>query len=123
MFGGNMPDNDEFTLSLLTNKEVLAVNQHSTGNRQLFSKEGKIAWTASDPKTGDKYLALFNTNDSKGAKEDAAEIAVDLKQIGIKGNCFVKDLWTGKKVGKFNGEFVPVVKCHASRLYRISVKK
>lgn len=35
MFGGHLPMNDEFTLSLMTNPEVLAVNQNSTNNRQL----------------------------------------------------------------------------------------
>jgi alpha-galactosidase len=60
MFGGDLPGNDDFTLSLLTNKEVLAVNQTSQNNRQLFRKDDLIAWTADDPQSGDKYLALFN---------------------------------------------------------------
>ena len=38
MFGGNLPDNDDFTLSIITNDDVLAVNQRSTGGRQLFAK-------------------------------------------------------------------------------------
>ncbi|MBN1559069.1 NPCBM/NEW2 domain-containing protein [candidate division KSB1 bacterium] len=65
MFGGDLPSNDEFTLSLLTNKEVLAVNQKSSNNRQLFRKDDLIAWTADDPQTGDVYLALFNTQEQK----------------------------------------------------------
>jgi hypothetical protein len=58
--GGNMPDNDEFTLALLTNDEVLAVDQHSTNNRQLFRKNDQIAWIADVPDSKDKYLAIFN---------------------------------------------------------------
>lgn len=120
MFGGNLPDNDEFTLSLITNKAVLEVNQHSANNRQLFKNDDLIAWTADDPKSGDKYLAVFNATDQEQVSE---KIVVKLEQIGIKGTCVVKDLWTNKIVGDFNGEFAPVIKRHAAGLYRVSVKK
>lgn len=63
IMGGDMTKNDEFTLSLLTNEEVIAVNQHSSGNQQLFSREGHIAWIANVPKSNDLYLALFNARD------------------------------------------------------------
>ena len=62
MLGMNLPENDAWTLSLLTNDEVLAVNQKSSGNRQLFRTDDKIAWVADAP-GGGKYLALFNATD------------------------------------------------------------
>jgi hypothetical protein len=63
IFGGNMPQNDEFTNSLLTNREVLEMHHYSQNNKEWFSRDGKIAWTANDPFNGDKYLALFNNGD------------------------------------------------------------
>lgn len=66
MFGGNLPDNDEFTLSLLTNKEVLHVLKNSKNNRLLFRKGGRIAWVADDAKSGDKYVAFFYASESNG---------------------------------------------------------
>ncbi len=78
MFGGDLPGNDEFTLSLLTNKEVLNVNQHSINNKQLFRDGDLIAWTADDPKKGDKYLALFNASDQKEIDESKAIWQSDL---------------------------------------------
>ncbi|AHJ98273.1 NPCBM/NEW2 domain-containing protein [Hymenobacter swuensis] len=72
MFGGDLPSNDAFTLSLLTNKDVLAVNQRSTHNRQLFREHNLIAWTADDPATGDKFLALFNAQDQELAPASEA---------------------------------------------------
>jgi hypothetical protein len=72
MFGGDLPGNDEFTLSLITNKDVLEVNQHSTNGKQLFRENDLIAWTANDPKTGDKYLALFNASDQQPVVESKA---------------------------------------------------
>ena len=68
MFGGDLPSNDEFTLSLITNKDVLNVNQYSANGKQLFRENDLIAWTADDPKTGDKYLALFNATDSTACR-------------------------------------------------------
>lgn len=72
MFGGNLPDNDAFTLSLLTNKNVLAVLNRSTNNRPLFNKADEAAWIADDPATGAKYLALFNKADRQVAQEEKA---------------------------------------------------
>lgn len=43
MFGGDMPRNDAFTESLITNDETIMVNQLSSGNRELFRKDGMIA--------------------------------------------------------------------------------
>ena len=115
MFGGDLPSNDEFTLSLITNKDVLNVNQHSTNGKQLFRDNDLIAWTADDPKTGDKYLALFNASDS----ETPVVISVKFDQLGIKGTHTVKDLWTGEKLGKFTGSFTGTINRHGAGLYRI----
>ena len=63
MHGGDMTKMDAFTLSLLTNDEVIAVNQHSDNNRPLFDRDDLVAWTADVPGSPDRYLALFNTRD------------------------------------------------------------
>jgi alpha-galactosidase len=72
MFGGDLPGNDEFTLSLLTNKDVINVNQYSSDGKQLFRENDLIAWSAVDPATGDKYLALFNASDRQQIVESKA---------------------------------------------------
>ncbi|MDO7854479.1 NPCBM/NEW2 domain-containing protein [Hymenobacter convexus] len=72
MFGGDLPSNDAATLALLTNPRVLAVNRSSTHNRQLFRRGDLVAWTADDPATGDKFLALFNAQDQELAPASAA---------------------------------------------------
>lgn len=78
MFGGNLPDNDAFTLSLLTNKNVLKVLNASTNNKPLFRDNEKAAWIADDPKTGAKYLAVFNIADQQEIIEKNAVWSSDL---------------------------------------------
>ncbi len=89
MHGGDLTTTDPFTLSLLTNDEVLAVNQRSTDNRPLFDRDGLIAWAAKDPANGDTYLALFNSRDrvrltpanarhDSGTVRSGAESAIDI---------------------------------------------
>ena len=72
LFGGDLASNDAFTLSLITNNDVLNVLKHSTNNHELFNQDDKIAWVADDPKTGDKFLALFNSADPKLIEERKA---------------------------------------------------
>jgi len=60
ILGANLPKNDDFTLSLLTNDEVLAVDQFSTNNKQVFNQNNQAAWVADVPNSKDKYVALFN---------------------------------------------------------------
>ena len=60
--GANLPDNDAFTLSLLTNDEVIAVNQASSNNHQVFNSSNHVAWVADVAGSNDRYVALFNTS-------------------------------------------------------------
>ena len=59
-FGGDLTYNSDATLSLLTNDDVIYVNQHSEGNRLVSSDGQSIVWTANDPNSDDRYAALFN---------------------------------------------------------------
>jgi hypothetical protein len=62
MHGGDMTKMDDFTLSLLTQPELIALDQDSRDNRPLFDDDGLIAWAATGA-SGDTYLALFNARD------------------------------------------------------------
>ncbi|HEY9047765.1 MAG TPA: glycoside hydrolase family 27 protein [Ohtaekwangia sp.] len=114
-FGGDLPSNDAFTLSLLTNKDVLKMHHEGTEVRQLFQADGKVAITSKDAKTGDIYLALFNMNN----EGDAVEVNVTLQELGIKGKCSVTDMWNHETVGTFTGIFGRKLLPHVSGLFRI----
>lgn len=119
MFGGDLPSNDEFTLSLLTNQEVLSVNQHSMDNRQLFNRNGHIAWVAGVPDSRDKYLALFNTNSAGPGTSAGEEISVSLEELGLSGSAGVRDLWEHDDLGDRSGTFVVRIPPHGAGLYRL----
>jgi hypothetical protein len=60
MIGADLTKLDDFTLSLLTNDEVIAVNQKSDNNHEVFNRDGFCGWIADVPGSSDKYLGLFN---------------------------------------------------------------
>jgi alpha-galactosidase len=69
IFGGDMTKLDDFTKEMLTNPEMLKVNQQSTNNRQVSRDKNLIVWTADVPNSKDKYVALFNAQ-NKGDNID-----------------------------------------------------
>ena len=119
ILGADMTKLDEDTLALLTNDEVLAVNQHSSGNRQLFrTADGLIAWVAEVPGApAARYLALFNTRDA------AAPVPVKLAELGFTGSTRVRDLWHGSDLTAAETEFAPEIPAHGSALYRLAPAK
>jgi alpha-galactosidase len=98
MMGGDLPTSDDFTYSLLTNDEVLVVNQKGTNAHQALANGGQIVWESNGP-GGEKYVALFNTG------EQAAPARFDLKVAKA------RDLWTGQPV-----EPEMTVPAHGARL-------
>ena len=124
MFGGHLPASDAWTLSLITNSEVLAVNQRGRNSRQVFHANRLAAWTADDPVSGAKYVAVFNTSD-KAEKDLDPGIAVPVRlaDLGLSGPVAVTDVWSGRPVGVVTGEFAPVVPYHGAGLYRLKPVK
>jgi alpha-galactosidase len=114
MFGGNLPDNDEGTIELITNADVLAVNQDSINNKPLYHGPYPV-WVSDVPDSKDKYIAVFNRN-----PKSPKTIKVRLSDLGVK-KCRVKDLWSHKEIGEFTGQFTPQINPHGSGLYRIIV--
>ena len=117
IFGGDLPTNDSATTALITNDEVLAVDQHSAGNHQSFENATVRAWTAEIPGSTDRYVAIFNLG------ENSASVDIPWSKLGIATNSAQgRDLWAKTSLGKKNGVQVKL-RPHASVLYRVSVSK
>lgn len=66
-FGGEMTKNDAFTLSLLNNEEYHQMHKYGINAHQVSADEdlGRVAWTSTDPQTGNRYLALFQRDNTR----------------------------------------------------------
>ena len=111
MFGGNLPDTDPYTLSLITNREVLDVNQKSSGNHTLANGL-KPVWVAEAYDPHVHYIAMFNRS------TETSSISVRLSDIGVK-SAKVRDLWLKKDLQNLTDELTVSVAPHASILYRL----
>jgi len=117
-FGGDLPSNDAFTLSLLTNINVLEMHNESEHVHQLFRTEEKVAIAAESAKNDDIYLALFNIADGSSP----LEVGVNLVDLKLEGTYKITNMWTGEEVGEFSGDFSQHLSAHACGLYKISPK-
>ena len=115
MMGGELPTLDAATLQMLTNREMLAVDQHSTHNRELFARGNQVAWAADIPGSHDEYLAVFNLDD-----QSTAEVTVRWSELGLGRTCAVRDLWEKKNLGVVDAEFAPRIEPHGAGLFRIT---
>lgn len=113
IMGGDLRALDADTLALLTNDDVLRVNQRGTTARQVFRTDRHIGWTSRDAENGARYLALFNI----GARAD--EVGVDLAALGITGEAGVRDLWANAPLGTARNRFAATLPPHGSGLYRL----
>ena len=113
MMGGDLPSLDEFTLSLLTNPEVLAVHRHSRDIRCPWRKlVGLVAWTARMP-DGDAVLAMFNIG------EEPREHALHLLEVYLPGRWAVRDLWARQDLPPVDGVLSMKLAPHACAMYRL----
>ncbi|MDO8971347.1 MAG: glycoside hydrolase family 27 protein, partial [Saprospiraceae bacterium] len=114
MIGADLLSMDDFTLSLLTNPEVISVTRNSTGNRQVVRRNGSCVWIATEPGTGDKFVALFNM------KEKEADVAFELELDYLRGKYNVRDLWNRKDMGPAEGVLSAKLPPHGAGLYKLT---
>jgi len=117
LLGNDLTKLDDFTLSLLTNDEVLAVNQDPLGKQAtVVSKMDSCGVLAKDLEDGSKAAGLFNVTDSITRK-----LTVKWSELGISGKYIVRDLWRQKDIGIFDDEFSADVKPHG--VVMVSLRK
>jgi hypothetical protein len=114
MMGGDMPDNSPFVENLLTNEEVIQVNQKAKNARQLFRENGKVIWTSEDSESNARYAAVFNLNDQP------ADISIELVSLGFPGKCKIRDLWQKKNLEPVEGSFSVNVNPHGAKIFKVS---
>ncbi len=116
MIGCDLTLMDDFTLNLLTNDEVIEIDQDPLGAAAALvgeDGEGREIW-ARPLEGGAMAFALLNSADEEQT------IEVDFAALGIKGKWKVRDCWRQKDEGVFEGKYAISVPGHATHLVRLS---
>ena len=112
IMGGNLLQSDDWTTSLLTNAEVIAVDQHSRDNHPVITTENIVIWTARPEFGKDSYVAVFNISDT------AQIVHYAWRDLGLSAPSYrLRDLWARKDIGPATAVEITVPP-HASVLYR-----
>ena len=114
LIGCDLTTMDAFTKNLLVNDEVIAVSQDRLGKtaRRIRHTDAESVWTRPLSK-GFTAVALVNRYPY------AREIKVSFAELGLDGECWVKDLWRQKCEGKHSGFYAVTVPAHATKLVKM----
>ncbi len=117
LIGCDMSQMDDFTYGLLSNDEVLDIDQDLLGKEATcLSPTGSQPIYARDLADGSKAVGLFNLG------EQETKVIVKWRDLGIQGQQIVRDVWAQKDLGAFTDEFEATVPSHGVVLVRIHAK-
>ncbi len=109
--GDDLTKLDPYGIRLLTNKEVIAVDQSGVPAVRVASGEKQV-WCISR-RDGSRIVALFNLSSTPSS------VAASWSEIGVTGKAKVRDLWSHKNLGVFQGEFQANLPAHGCELVKI----
>jgi hypothetical protein len=110
--GDDLTTLDSYGQSLLTNDEVLAIDQSGVIGAPLVPNATTQVWRAYQP-DGSYAVALFNLGSS------STPVTVNWGDLGFAGSASVRDLWSRSNLGTFSNSFSATLNSHASRLLKI----
>ncbi|MEG2947586.1 MAG: NPCBM/NEW2 domain-containing protein [Bacteroidales bacterium] len=128
LIGCDMANLDDFTLNLLTNHEVIAVNQDPkvapaekivTENGQIWYKELHDGSYAVGFFHMDPYFVLWDQENGEAMQYEQYGFDFDLSRLGINGKATVRDLWRQKDLGSYEGNYQAEVPYHGVSFVRI----
>ncbi|WP_353062421.1 glycoside hydrolase family 27 protein [Tunturibacter psychrotolerans] len=122
MFGGDLPTSDDFTFGLLTNADVIAVNQTSTHGHEVYRKDGVISWTAEGSMSGSespaRYVAVFNIADT------TKSVQLSWQSLGLVAQASsVRNLWKQRDAAGDEADRSGIhlsLAPHASMFYKVT---
>ncbi len=115
LLGCDLSKLDPFTLNLITNDEVIAVDQDPKASpaKRIVKTADYEVWVK-DLEDGSKAVGLFNISAATNT------ININWKALGITGNYNIRDIWRQKNLPKSATGFSSVVPSHGVRLVKIS---
>lgn len=115
MIGTELTLLDDWTKSLLTNRDVLGLLQHSSGARQIERSDKQVVWCSMDTREPAGYVAIFNLQEEEG------EIVIPWEKIQTYGISGRKgwELWSGDAVDMTEKNTI-IVPPHGAKLMKLS---
>ncbi len=114
IFSGDITRLDDFTLGLLTNDEIIEVDQDPLGRPgKRAAKNGDLEVWVREMEDGSKAVGLFNRGDRLAA------VTASWADLGISGPQKVRDLWRQKDLGVYDGAFEAYVARHGVVMVRV----
>jgi len=113
--GNDLTKMSQETLAILTNPEVIAVDQDPAGiEGHRVSEEGPLQVWMKPLADGSKAVGLFNEGES------TMPVTIHFKDIGFTGKVSVRDLWERKDLGTFNGSYTAQVPRHGAVMIKVT---
>jgi alpha-galactosidase len=115
LLGCDLSRLDPFTLNLLTNDEVIAIDQDPLGKqaKQVIKQDSMQVWVK-DLEDGSKAVGVFNL------RNGFHPVTLNWDSIGVRGKIHVRDVWQQKDLGVKEKEYTVTVAPHGVSLIRIS---
>ena len=122
---------DAFTLNLLTNDEVIEIDQDPLGkSARLVSEENDVQVWLKPLEDGSYAIGMFNINGYQKTPqsyfswgdEKTKLYELDLHKLGLKGNYTIRNVWRQKDLGQFTGSFKTEIRHHGVVMVRVFPK-
>ncbi|MFJ4408345.1 fibronectin type III domain-containing protein [Streptomyces sp. NPDC088910] len=114
--GDDLTRLDPYGLKLLTNDEVIAVDQAGNPARPVSQATDQQVWYSRNT-DGTYTVALFNLGSAP------ADVTADFADLGITGKAAVRDLWSRTGLGSASGHLTKNLPPHGSRLFTLTPAK
>ncbi|MFE4627701.1 alpha-galactosidase D [Streptomyces mirabilis] len=111
--GDDLTKLDSYGVSLLTNKEVIAVDQNDSPVARPVTTVGDQQVWGTKNADGSYTVALFNLADSP------ASVTAQWGSLGFTGNASVRDLWNKANLGTYKNKITEALPAHGSRLFTV----
>ncbi|TRX70393.1 glycoside hydrolase family 27 protein [Carboxylicivirga sp. M1479] len=103
MMGGDLPTLDDFSLKLITNKDILECNQNGVMGTLVYDHDSVEIWKTRKREGDSGWIGIFNRSTSL----KSLSLSLDELQLDITKQYFIYDIWGGKEVNSFDYDINP----------------
>ncbi len=120
MIGGELTKLNDEELRLLTNKEILDLNDGTHYGKQILRDEESAVWVSTDCGDGHLTVALFNLSDEDGSRSVGfAELGLEQEDGSVPAEVLLHELWDKTNHTAKGGVITAEVPAHGVKVYRL----